>query len=241
MEKSGYDILLDSLLEQDDEIDDNSLTKQERFDIIRSSYVNKEVWNYLSEILKNIKVEILGDYEGTVLELMKKGHLEGWCWETTETSILFFNDNDYIERGNLIFEKNKRYYHSWICFQFNNEEYAFDPCLDFLCKKSMYSKTFETEVMGKVNAKQVKNYFIDYITNPPKKEMTPEEEERYERINKMFLRMFGEAALERQKDEVVIHDKEDVNAPMYRNGVGYKAEIEQGKVKKLTAHYYMNG
>lgn len=241
MEKSGYDILLDSLLEQDDEIDDNSLTQQERFDIISSSYVNKEVWKYLKEVLKDIKIEILGDYEGTVLELMKKGHLEGWCWQTTETSILFFDDNDYIERGNLVFEKNKTYYHSWICFLFNNEEYVFDPCLDFVCKKSIYSETFETEVMGKVNAKEVRDYFIDYITNPPKKEMTPEEEERYERINKMFLRMFGEETLERQKDEVVIHDKEDVNAPMYRNGVGYKAKIEQGKVKKLIAHYYMNG
>lgn len=43
---------------------------------------------------------------------------------------------------------------------------------------------------------------------------------------------------ERTKAEIVIHDVEDPNAPMYRNGVGYKTELENGKIKKLTAHYY---
>ena len=38
--------------------------------------------------------------------------------------------------------------------------------------------------------------------------------------------------------EIVIHDEEDPNAPMYRNGVGYKTELENGKIKKLVAHYY---
>ena len=31
---------------------------------------------------------------------------------------------------------------------------------------------------------------------------------------------------------------EDVNTPLYRNGAGYKTEIDNGKIKKLTVHYY---
>ena len=38
--------------------------------------------------------------------------------------------------------------------------------------------------------------------------------------------------------EVVIEDEENPNAPMYRNGVGYKTELENGKIKRLVAHYY---
>ena len=39
-------------------------------------------------------------------------------------------------------------------------------------------------------------------------------------------------------DEVVIKEQYNITDPMYRNGVGYKAEIEDGKIKKLKAHYY---
>ena len=40
------------------------------------------------------------------------------------------------------------------------------------------------------------------------------------------------------KEEVIIKEQQDIKDPMYRNGVGYKAEIEDGKIKKLKAHYY---
>ena len=49
--------------------------------------------------------------------------------------------------------------------------------------------------------------------------------------------LFGEPS-ERTKGEVVIEDEENPNAPMYRNGVGYKTELENGKIKRLVAHYY---
>ena len=95
------------------------------------------------------------------MDLMKLGLLEGWCWQTTETAIMFLNDEDYIERGNLIFERYSdvneyKYFHSWICFKYNNEEYIFDPCLDLLCKRNLYHKIFEVEIMGIVCAKNVR-------------------------------------------------------------------------------------
>ena len=44
----------------------------------------------------------------------------------------------------------------------------------------------------------------------------------------------------RIKGEVVCHGKEDINHPLFRNGVGYKANIESNKIKSLVAHYYLN-
>ena len=43
--------------------------------------------------------------------------------------------------------------------------------------------------------------------------------------------LFGEPS-ERTKGEIVIHDEENPNAPMYRNGVGYKTTLASGKIKK---------
>lgn len=52
---------------------------------------------------------------------------------------------------------------------------------------------------------------------------------------------FGEDLLEKKSKEIVIHDKEDPSAPMYRNGSGYKnINIKGDKIKSLTVHYYMD-
>ena len=41
-----------------------------------------------------------------------------------------------------------------------------------------------------------------------------------------------------KKDEVIVYNPEDVNAPLYRNGAGYKLDVEEGRIKKLIVHYY---
>ena len=211
------------------------LTEEQRFQKIYSKNVSGEVLEYLKSKFDNLKIEILGKYGGNLIDLMNRGLLEGWCWQTTETAALFMEDDTYIERGNLKFEKYKTYYHSWIVFKYDNEEYVFDPCLKILCKKKYYDKIFEIELKGKVTAKEVKEYFINYITNPPKRELYSEAAQNF------MKRFFSKDALDRKKDEIVIHDEENPNAPMYRNGVGYKTTLEDGKIKKLIAHYYMNG
>ena len=133
------------------------LTEEERFKILRSKRIEPKVVEYLMEKLNNLYIEVLDKYKGSLFELMKNEKLEGWCWQTTESAIVFLNDDDYIERGNLKFdERTKEYYHSWICFNFDNEEYVLDPCLNLLCKKSDYSKIFEVNVKGKVSAIEVK-------------------------------------------------------------------------------------
>ena len=55
---------------------------------------------------------------------------------------------------------------------------------------------------------------------------------------KSFLGDEYESYQEKKREEVVVHGPEDVNTPLYRNGAGYKTELQDGKIKKLTVHYY---
>lgn len=206
------------------------LTERERFKILNSTIISPKVIEYLSQRFQNLTIEVGGDYEGNILDLMQKGVLEGWCWQTTESSIVFLNDDDYIERGNLKFGKYKLYYHSWICFTFEDKEYVFDPCLDLLCKKVFYTKIFETEIKGKVTAKEVRDFLIDSVLNPKSKR-------RYE--DEFWKKIWGDS-YEQKRHEVQISGDDNVNSPMYRNSTGYNATIESGTIRKLIAHYYSN-
>ena len=211
------------------------LTEVEKFKWLRSKKIDAEVIDYLAARLENLYIEVTGDYEGYLLELMNCGKLEGWCWQTTESAIVFFNDDDYIERGNLKFDKRTpKYYHSWICFKHHQKEYVLDPCLNLLCKKEDYSRLFETEVLGKVSARAVKEELIRQVSVPTKEE----KEDEYSIIKRLLGNKY-EAYLEKNKGEVVVHGPENVNTPLYRNGAGYRTEMENGKVKKLTVHYYI--
>ncbi|MBQ4263565.1 MAG: hypothetical protein IJB83_04940 [Bacilli bacterium] len=219
-------------------INKKPLTEEEKFKILHSKRVDKKVVEYLINRLSQLHIEVLGKYEGSLFELMPVGKLEGWCWQTTESAIVFFNDNDYIERGNLNFdERTPQYYHSWICFDFNGTEYVLDPCLSFLCKKSDYSKIFQIDVKGKVTAKAVREELIRQIT-APKKEDNSESHKKFDTFLKNFLGDSYESYQRKKKEEVVVDGPEDPNTPLYRNGAGYKTEIANGKIKKMTVHYY---
>lgn len=219
-------------------INNKPLTEEEKFKILRSKRIDQKVVGYLINILGQLHIEVLGEYDGSLFELMPFGKLEGWCWQTTESAIVFFDDNDYIERGNLnLDERTPEYYHSWICFKYNGVEYVLDPCLSFLCKKRDYYKIFEIDVKGSVTAKAVREELIRQVTSPKEIENI-EIHEKFEMFWKSFLGAEYKSHSERKKDEVVVHGPEDVNTPLYRNGAGYKVEIDNGKIKKMTVHYY---
>lgn len=214
------------------------LTEEDRFKILRSKRIEPKVVEYLMEKLNNLYIEVLGDYKGSLFELMPVGKLEGWCWQTTESAIVFLNDDDYIERGDLKFdETTPKYYHSWMCFKYDDVEYVLDPCLNLLCKKDDYSKIFEVDVKGRVSAKDVKEELIRQITTP-KKEDNSRAHKSFERFLKRQLGDSYEKYNEKKQNEVIVHGPENVNTPLYRNGAGYKTEIENEKIKKLTVHYY---
>ena len=227
----GINEILDKVISK------KELTEEEKFKILRSKRIDTKVVEYLMNKLNNLHIEVLGKYEGSLFELMPVGKLEGWCWQTTESAIIFLNDDDYIERGNLKFdERTPEYYHSWICFKFDGTEYVLDPCLSFLCKKSDYSKIFEIDVKGKVSAKAVKEELIKQITTH--KENNSESHKAFQSFMKSFMGDSYDSYVESKKEEVTVCGPEDVNTPLYRNGAGYRTEIENGKIKKLNVHYY---
>jgi len=216
-------------------VNKNNLSQEQRFKILKFSTVPPEVIAYLTHRLENLKIEILDEYEGNIMDLMTSGLLEGWCWQTTDTSVIFLNDNDYVERGNLYFGNDKIYYHSWICFKYKTIEYVFDPCLNLLCKKNIYSKIFKPDVKARITSKTIRAYLINSIKNPKPKVQTESSKKAEE-----FMRKFFGNSLEKLREYKTVETFDDVNAPMYRHNTGYKAVIENDKIISLTAHYYRN-
>ena len=213
--------------------DVRNLNGHERFKLISQLDIDKDVFTYVKTRLKNLSIEIGGDYEGNVIELMNKGLLEGWCWQTTESSIVFFNDDDCIERGNLTFGAYKKYWHSWICFTFNDIVWVFDPCLQILIENNIYYHIFEiNEIAGVVNAKSVREDLIYRINHHEKKKRNESESCIYN-----FLAQY---ISESQKNETQVSGNNDVKSPMYRNNTGYIATIDNGTINTLIAHYYFN-
>lgn len=82
----------------------------------------------------------------------------------------------------------------------------------------------------------MKEYFLNYVENYPKKEYYSSSSEKF------MKKFFGDDYVEKRQKEIAIHDEEDPSAPMYRNGSGYKnIDIENNKINSLTVHYYMGG
>ena len=186
------------------ELDIKNFTTEERFNYVNDNRASSEVLDYLNNKLIHLKIFMYDKYEGNIIELMNKKLLEGWCFQTTEIASLFLDDDSYIIRGVLRLNKNKKYYHSWIVFNYKDVDYVFDPCLNFVTTKDFYDEVFDIEIKGKVSSFAVKNCFVDYVYN--------------EMDNKSI--------------------KKDVNGPLYRNnGVSYKIELEDNKIKRIRAYY----
>ena len=216
------------------------MEEKERFSILESEKIDKNIYFYLKNHFEQLNIEILGRYVGNLFDLMEKGKLEGWCWQTTESAALFMQDDVIVYRGDLYFDDYKTYYHSFIEFEYEGKKYVFDPCLCMINTSNLYFNTFNVDIKGQVTAKEIKEYFINYIKNPPKKEYYFSSD-IVTATDRFMRKFFGDDYLEEKKKEVVIHDKEDPYAPMYRNGSGYKdVNIEKNKIKSLTVHYYMN-
>lgn len=231
-------IIKDKINENKEKINDLNIQQCEKLKLPKKNiYIpnikdsDSGVLVYLKDKLKPLFIEVLGEYSGGIFEIIETRGLRGWCWESTQTCSIFLNNDDYIERGNLyIDERNPEYYHSWICFKFNDEEYIFDPCLDCLCLKTLYYKRYNPKVVGRVKAIKVKEKFYDAIKNYKVDE----------KDNWIFSRL-SEEIKNRLREEIIIKTVEDVNEPFYRGNVGYRTKIKEDKVEKMTAHYYMSG
>ena len=151
------------------EVDIKNFTTEERFNYVSNNRSSYAVLDYLSNKFINLRICMYDKYEGSIMELMNKDLLRGWCFQTTEIASLFLDDDSYIIRGVLKLNRNKKYYHSWIVFSYNNKDYVFDPCLNFVTTRDFYDKVFDVEIRGKVSSGSVKECFVDYVTNSIKK------------------------------------------------------------------------
>ena len=211
----------------------SNLDEHERIKLIQQLDIDESVLSYIKSRLKNLLIEIGGDYVGNVIVLMNRGLLEGWCWQTTESSIVFFDDDDYIERGSLTIAPNNEYWHSWICFMFNDNIWVFDPCLQIIVEKNIYYHVFEIkEIAGIVTANLVKQELIYRINN--------REKNKHNESKSQFSNFLAQYMSERQKNETHILGDSDVKSTMYLNNTGYTATIDNGKINSLIAHYYFN-
>lgn len=215
--------------------------EKERFEILEKEKIDKKVYFYLKHLFDELKIEILSYYQGNLFDLMKRGKLEGWCWQTTETAALFMPDDIIVYRGNLYFNEYKTYYHGFIEFNYENKKYIFDPCFCMINTSELYFNTFNIDIKGYTTAKKIKEYFFNYIQNPLK------EENKYNldiisSTDKFMKKFFGDDYLEKREKEIIIYGVDNPSSPMYRNNSGYKnIIIENKKIKSLTAHYYIGG
>ena len=206
---------------------------------VKENKCDKEVYEYLKEKLKNLKIDITSKYKNSnILDLMNKGALEGWCFQTSESAILLFNDDDYIQRGYLKSDDNLDYYHSWIAFNYEDKKYIFDPCLQLISEYEIYHNVFQTKILANIKSKEVKKYIINYIKNHSKKEIN--EDTPGSNLLKFLKKDLLTEEKERLDKETIIHGREDVNAPIYRNDCGYILNEENGKILSLNVHYYIN-
>lgn len=148
---------------------------------------------------------------------------------------MFFNDNDCVHRGYLKFSENEEYEHSWIGFQHKNEKYAFDPCLNILCLEKKFNIVFESKIIGGIIAKSVKEFLLEEIES--QKNNFPKETT----VSKI-LKNISPSIYEDSPEETIIRiTARDINHPMYENFTGYIADVEEGQIRKLKAHYYDKG
>lgn len=203
--------------------------RDRRFKVVQSKSASKEVQEYVRANVANITINIGGDYIGGVEELSRRKLLEGWCWQTTETIALFFQ-NANVVRGYLHLNERDKYYHAWLYFKYKNSEYVYDPCLNFLSRRRIFDKVFTPEIETIIPAEEIKETFIYDMEDPEKKKT-------WEFANSFFKELFK--SYEEYGNSVRYSN--DVTHPMFRNNSRYKAEIEDGVVKSLKVHYYYNG
>ncbi|MDD4937642.1 MAG: hypothetical protein PHX34_01280 [Candidatus Shapirobacteria bacterium] len=104
----------------------------------------------------------------SAIEMVNKGKLEGWCWQSTTFLSIFLGNEDIVSRGKLstlpTYSKGD-YFHSWIEIKYGNDKYVFDPSLNYLDRKDHYYTEFSAKVLGQVQAMNIRTSLVDLVEN----------------------------------------------------------------------------
>lgn len=211
------------------EIIKETLNSIKRIDIITGNYYhsNLKAMKYLKSVLNNLIIKIPYQGYSDIFELMSKGKLQRWCHYTSQSAILLFDDNDYIEKGYLYLNKNQpNYYHSWVTFNYGNQEYVFDPCLNCICKRKEYHEIFKIKETKTIRAKDIKRFLIEKINYYKSKTMI-----NHDKFNKY------KESVANKVYEIKIDDRDIFNEHFSGMNVIYNLELNNKKINKVEANY----
>ena len=137
---------------------------RKKFQLMDINNASFNMINYVKYLIKNVNIEIFGRDMCSADKLIYDRKLEGYCFETTSILIPYFNDTDYISRGNLYFTgESDSYFHSWINFSLHGCDYVFDPTLSLLCLKNMYEELFNIGDVVNVSSLKVRDELICFL------------------------------------------------------------------------------
>lgn len=127
--------------------------------------VNSSVWKYIRERLSEVTISD-GDLTNIpVLTMMYNGDLNGWSWQSTFATSVFFENDDEIARGYLDAQKVRKYPHSWIEFKYLRKYYCFDPALNILCDMKEYYQKLDAELKEYVSVREAKEKLITLVNS----------------------------------------------------------------------------
>ena len=117
------------------------------------------VLRYVKFRIRKLEINI-AKYSDSAFDFIKKGKLEGCCWQSTTFLVVYFKKTDFIVRGNLKNVGNhSNYEHSWIEFKFFCKEFVFDPCFSKISEKQEYYEEYLVEEKVRIPVSQVKKDF----------------------------------------------------------------------------------
>lgn len=151
-----------------EKVDYTTMNLPERVNSIKDFIINPKVIAYVEGLFQELTIHIAGVDATDLFTLMRSGELYRYAFETTETISVFFDDEDYLVRGDIKIGTYKEMFHSWLCFTFDGIEYVIDPSLNILCRKDIYEEIFETTINTKVMAISVKKKLVDLMLSSRK-------------------------------------------------------------------------
>lgn len=183
---------------------------------------------YLQEKLAPLTIEKDGVKPTSAIELSASDGLIGLCWESTQTCGLFFNDTDFIERGIVTLGEDPFYYHSWLCFCLDGKEYVFDPALNQIATKQRFYEKFKPQIRGRISAKQVKNYFLKFLSDPQMRA----DKTSYQRL---MYKVLDPAFIKYLEGNNTIWGTGEATDPFFAGAVSYSPTLQGDNIKKLNA------
>lgn len=212
---------------------DELLEEQELFRIIASKRVSADIEAYIYACLDNLEIKVPKHEYMKVKNLASKNLLDGFCFESTETMVVFFS-NAYIVRGYLNLGKRGKYYHAWMVINYQKIEYVFDPTSDIIVLKDDFDKVFQVEELVKIPSSLVSDALIRVLKGENHDEHITFDEETNKAIRDFCSSFFGCIEDEGYKAKY----SDDINEPMYRNSSIYEGIIENKSIKSLRVRFY---